>query len=63
MLQTATVVQVGQKCVQLSGGHLLDCAVPCPVDDAIVPSVTEPFLVLVGPFVTPGCFPVVDGAI
>lgn len=63
MLQTGTVVQVQQKCEQLSGNHLLDCAVPSPIGDAIVPSITEPFLVLVGPFVTPGCFPVVDGAI
>lgn len=27
------------------------------------PTVTEHFLVLVGPFVTPGCFPVVDVAV
>lgn len=43
MLQTATVVQVGLKCEQLSGGHLLACAVPSPIGDAIAPSVTELF--------------------
>lgn len=51
------VVQVGQKYVQLSEGHLLACAVPNPVDDAVITSIAMPFLVLLQPFVTTGCFP------
>lgn len=46
----------GQKYVQLSEGHPLACAVPNPVGDAVIPSITMPFLVLVQPFVTTGCF-------
>jgi len=54
---------VGQKYVQFSEGHLLDCAVPNPVGDAVVASITKPFVVLVWPFVTSGCFAKVDGAV
>lgn len=57
------VVRVGQEDVQPNEGHLLDCAVPNLAGVAVVPSITKPFLVLVWPFVTSGCFPKVDGAI
>lgn len=33
------VVQSGTKYLQPSEGHLLDCAVPNPVGDAVVPSI------------------------
>lgn len=49
-----------QKYVQFSEGHLLDCADPSLVGDAVVRSISAPFLVLIWPLVSSDCFPKVN---